>query len=341
MPFFCDERRLIYPAIKRTKNNKKLYSLQARIPHQSKNHRNRKEITGKRAVPFASASMTVEAALVLPLFLFAGVILMVPFRILDVERQMQAIVDSVGEEISQAAYLMTGDVDERSGSAVPAWGGGGSGGVMEVMEGDKSSGTSAEKELRTTGAALAAYVYAEGAVRRKAAELPVERLSLAGSKILDDGETVNLIATYQMKLPFSVFSLSEVKRTNCCFLRAWVGGSGGTGDGTVLGGDTEDDPIVYVGRDSTRYHISASCHYLSNRLTAVAAEQAAHYRNKDGRAYTPCDRCGGQTSGTVYLMPSGRHYHSSPSCSAIQAYVTAVHLSEVEHLGPCSYCSGG
>ena len=270
-------------------------TLQVRIP--------RKLSAGRKRVSFsASASMTVEAALVLPLFLFAGILLMTPFRIMDVERQMQAIVMAVGEEISQTAYL---SVD------------------------------SGEMPAETLSVA-----YAEAAVRSRAAGLPVHGLSLAGSSLLEDGETIDLVAVYRIPMPFSMFGLDASERMNRCYLRAWVGrdtgaDSGGAGDGE------EDDPIVYVGRDSTRYHVSASCHYLSNRLTAVSLEEVGNCRNGSGSRYTPCTRCGGNVSGTVYIMTSGEHYHSSRTCSAILAYVRAVRKSTVEYLGACSYCSGG
>lgn len=268
-------------------------TLQVRIP--------RKFLAGRKRVSFsAPASMTVEAALVLPLFLFAGILLMMPFRILDVERQMQAIVMAVGGEISQMACL------------------------------------SDSEELPTE---LLSIAYAEAAVRARVGDLPIQGLSLAGSSLLEDGETIDLTASYRMKLPFSLFGLDAVERTNRCYLRAWVGRDG-SGDGS--GADEEDeDPIVYVGRGSTRYHISASCHYLSNRLSAVSIEEVENCRNDSGGRYTPCARCGDLASGTVYIMASGEHYHSSRTCSAILAYVRAVRLSEVEYLGACSYCSGG
>lgn len=284
MPFFCN---ITFRFIKKS-------TLQVRIPAAMKKDR-------KRAFFSASASMTAEAALVLPLFLFAGVVLMMPFRILDVERQMQAIVMSVGEDISQMAYLTT-EEDEWTGSA-------------------------------------AALVYAEGAVRAKAGGLPVQGLSLRSSSILEDGESVDLTVHYQMKLPFSVFGLGSVKRSCRCWLRAWVGSDFADDDGK--GEEGEEDPIVYVGKGSTRYHNSSYCHYLYNRLSAVPAERIGEYRNGSGRKYTACDRCGGLSGGTVYIMPYGEHYHGSRNCTAITAYVRAVRRSTVEHLGPCSYCSGG
>ena len=296
MPFFCTgqiQDCSPFPVMQQINLlNKK--PLQVRIPSEMKR-------VGKRVFFSAPASLTVEAALVLPLFLFAGVLLMMPFHILDIERQMQAIVMSVGEDISQTAYLSPED---------GGW----------------------------TGSA-AAFAYAEGAVRTKAGGLSLRGLTLAGSSLLEDGETVDLVVSYQIKLPFSVFGLGDVKRRNRCWLRAWVGSNGALSEGGP--GDGEEDPIVYVGKDSTRYHISSFCHYLYNRLSAVPVSSIEDYRNSGGHRYTACDRCGGTAGGIVYILPYGEHYHGNRSCTAITAYVRAVRRSAVEYLGPCSYCSGG
>ena len=97
--------------------------------------------------------------------------------------------------------------------------------------------------------------------------------------------------------------------------------------------------MVYVGKNSTRYHSSASCHYLSNDLTAVSYASLSGERNSGGKKYHPCSRCAkGVTGGTVYIMPSGTSFHTSESCSAIRSYGRAVPKSDVAHLGPCSYC---
>ena len=64
-------------------SKKIIVTLQVRLP------KNMTARSGKRVSFSASASMTVEAALVLPLFLFAGCILMQPFPILNTQRQVQ------------------------------------------------------------------------------------------------------------------------------------------------------------------------------------------------------------------------------------------------------------
>lgn len=300
----------------RIMNEIKFATLQVRIPLKN-------DHLWKRASFSAPASMSLEAALVLPLFLFAGVVLMMPFRILDVERQMQAIVNSVGEDISRTAYLLLGDAEEKDGAA------GGIPGADNPLADAVRSGFAGT---------AAAYGYAEGMIRTKAGRLPVNDLSLADSTLLEDGETVELVVRYRMELPFAVFGLAAVERSNRCCLRAWIGQEGGAAGEDA---DEDDDPIVYVGKGSTRYHNSSSCHYLSNRLTTAALSEIENYRNTDGRRYTACTRCGGRAAGTVYIMPYGEHYHADRDCSAIRAYVRAVRRSSVEHLGPCSYCSGG
>ena len=232
---------------------------------------------------------------------------MIPFQILNVERQVQAHVEAVGEDISQMAYLALENVQDREA-------------LTEVT----------------------AFGYAEAAVRTKLKKLPVERVSLISSKLLQDGETVDLVVDYEMRLPFSIFGLDSVKRSCRCYRRAWIGRGGSSGlneDGSLK------EEIVYVGRDSTRYHVNRQCHYLSNELQAVKLGKIEDYRSLSGRRYRACSKCGDKkesNSGrTVYIMKYGESYHTSQMCPAIRAYVTAVLKSQVEHLGACSYCSKG
>ena len=305
MPFFCAGDNNFETTIEMIKITirqfrkiiQQVVTLQVRIPVVSVPR-------VRKRVSFSDpASMTVEAAVVLPLFLFAGVLLMMPFRMLDVERQVQAHVEAVGEDISQMAYFS-----------------------LENTQG---------KEVLTTAAA---FGYAEAAVRTKLKDLPVERITLLGSSLLGDGETVDLVVNYEMRLPFSVFGLEQVRRTSRCYRRAWVGREKTAETGENFGGAGD---IVYVGRYSSRYHQDQSCHFLSNILEPVGMSELENYRNPDGSRYKACSRCGDDAGEMVYIMRYGEHYHSSKECSALQAYVSAVPRSQVVHLGPCSYCSGG
>ena len=287
MPFFC--RTIL-------KSKNRSVTLQVRIL------KIKALISRKRVSLSASASLTLEAAIVLPLFLYAGVILMMPFRMMDIQRRVQAAAEYTSEAVGEAAY------------------------------------GSKYKEEQTIWNTAAAYAYAETAVRIRLEDLPVHRLSLLRSSLLEDGETIDLVMDYEIKMPFSVFGLNNVTQTVRSYRRAWVGLEGQTGGKENQEGD---QIIVYIGKNSTRYHVNSTCHYLYNDLSSVPFAEIEYRRNQDGSRYSPCKRCGAEAASTVYIMPSGRHYHTSVSCSAINAYVKAVLKSEVEYLGACSYCSRG
>ena len=166
---------------------------------------------------------------------------------------------------------------------------------------------------------------------------------------------VHIVMRYRMRLPFSVLGVSSIPVEQVCSRRMWNGADGGRfGDGD-RDGNGEEDEIVYIGKNSTRYHRLRTCHYLYNDLKAVDSGAVGELRNESGGRYSPCGTCGagsGSTgnggtgsgsmgsAGTVYVMPYGTSYHLSKSCRSIIAYVQAVPLSQVEYFGECSYCRG-
>ena len=161
--------------------------------------------------------------------------------------------------------------------------------------------------------------------------------SAAKSRILEDGETIDLIVDYAIRLPFPVFFLDEIPQQARCIRRAWTGKDGLGAEGSSRG--DEENEIVYMGKDGSRYHRSRTCHYLYNDLRAVSAAEVKDLRSQSGNRYRPCAVCGGLGGTVAYVMPSGESYHFRKDCSSIAAYVRAVPLKSVEHLGACSYCS--
>ena len=159
------------------------------------------------------------------------------------------------------------------------------------------------------------------------------------SGIRENGDEVDFRAEYRIRLPFRVFTLSAVPFSARSRKHGWTGSDKKAGGGGSSGG--REDKTVYVGRDSTRYHCSASCHYISNEIHRVSARSLPGLRNESGSSYRPCRVCGGADASEYFVLPSGETYHTKANCSSLSYYVRAVPLSEVEHLGPCSYCGGG
>lgn len=261
----------------------------------------------------------------LPLFLFSMSLLILPMKIMDTSRIMQAVAESVCRDASVYAYTFVkkknGDASELKDSGNP--------------EQDESS-SRIMGFLSGNGLAL----YAAEKAKEQTKDLHVKNILPLRSDCMSDGENIRITLDYTYSLPFSVFGLPGIPQQVTAYRRAWIGDQTGQEESSREE-DSDEDPIVYVGKSSTRYHLSRSCHYLSNDLSPVPLSAVSALRNSGGAKYHACPRCsGGVTGGTVYIMESGTAYHADPDCTAIISYVRAVRKSTVEYLGPCSYCGG-
>lgn len=274
---------------------------------------------GKKAFLSVPGSLTLEAAMSLTLFIFASVCLILPMKILNTERKVQAALEAVGEDFSRYAYIE--DAVEQS--------------KLFAVTG---AGDFAKEFSRRLVSGMGEG-YAQAQVMAHADTPAMNHVTMIRSEILEDEEMIDLVLDYEIRLPFPVLSLPALERTARCRRRAWVGMAGKDYGGGGAAGMDDPNRTVYVGKNSTRYHVDRSCHYLANDLKTVSRSQVDSLRNDLGKKYHPCAVCGSSGGNSVFVMPGGESYHTNKNCSAIVAYVRAVKLSEVEHLGPCSYCS--
>lgn len=256
-----------------------------------------------------SGSLTVEAALSVTLFVFAVLSMMVPIRIVHIQRQVQAVLESVGEEFSQYAY-----------------------------------GNSRGEESPSVFLAAAGSLYIQNRIGEIQDAKGIEQISALGTQLLADGEHIDLRVSYKIKIPFSTWNFSSIPMSARCFKRAWVGKSGLESNTDIKENGEESSKqrqVVYVGSTSYRYHWYADCHYLFNDMETISYQELENRKNKFGRRYQPCDICGktADKTGNVYIMPGGEKYHTNDVCSSIRAYAQEVFLDEVEILGECSYCA--
>ncbi len=295
--------------------NKKKVTLQVPIPFKKQGFLVKRVLS---SAPFLrkKGSLTVEASLVLPIFLFCMVILMVPMKAMQEGRRIQTALEVSGEEVSQYVYVLQ---QLKLGERLMV--SGIEGFSEEFMDGLTEKGI---------------LLYVKKRVEGMCGFERLESATFARSSVLKDGETIDLVMDYRFKIPFSVFGLNSIPMTARCCRRAWIGRE-------ERGGNKElpEDELVYIGKASTRYHRQRTCHYLYNDIKQIAYKEVENARNSSGGKYKPCSRCGrlAEENGSVFIMPSGERYHSDRNCSSIISYVEAVPLSHVSHLGACSYCS--
>ena len=267
------------------------------------------------------ASLTIEAAIALPLFIFMMLLLLFPIKVMEDERRIQNTAEHVGRQLASEQYV------KSVGSELLNKDGDGSellGGIISGAEEGISLGVILAKALEM-----------------KSVEAPY--FSEATSVFSEESKDMFKVELkYNIRLPFSAYIIPAPSRTLIVNRRAWTGSAGGRGRskyGDECEEDTdEDDRIVYLGKTSTVYHDDPNCHYLSNVMKTADASHIDALRNESGGKYHACPSCKPGTSGTVYYFESGTAYHSSEHCKAITAYSRSVHLSEVHDMKACSYC---
>lgn len=268
---------------------------------------------------FHRASLTIEAAIVLPLFIFMMFILIFPLKVMEEERRLQNTAEAVGKKLAAAEYV------KAVGEELLKKDGDGNEGLDELINGAEEG--------------LGLGVILAKAIELKSISNPYfgeETSVFAG----DDADMFKAELKYDIKLPFTAYRIANPTASMVVNRRAWTGSDGGRGRSKyTLNGDTdEEDRIVYLGKTATVYHEDPNCHYISNVMQATDASHIGELRNESGGKYHACPSCKPGKSGTVYYFENGTAYHSSEQCKAITSYARAVKLSEVQGMRACSYC---
>ena len=203
----------------------------------------------------ANASMSVEAALVMPLFLFALLNLISVIEIYRLQGNLSAAMHSTAKEMAVYGYE-----------------------YQEIMGGDKAG------KLESLGLT---YLFAakkiEGILQETyLAESPIyngaKGISWLRSSVLEEEDCIDLIATYTVAPLMDLMGFTRFSMCNRMRTRAWTGYDVGTDDL-----EWEFDDFVYVAEHGTVYHLSSYCTHLKLSIEAVDIERIGEYRNQEGK----------------------------------------------------------
>jgi hypothetical protein len=254
------------------------------------------------------ASLTVEAALVLPWFLFVMITVLQYGTVMGTAVKYGSALAETGKSMAAAAYVTRY--------------GGDTSGVPEVA------------------AAVLSEAYAQSKVTAKSGNPKnVKNVNMLLSSFLKNEETIDLVLTYQIRSPLGVISLPGNLFLQRARVRAWTGRCA-----PVQGSDDEDHAdshdYVYVAQTGTVYHEDPDCTYLNPSIRSVDAGILDTIRNNSGGRYYRCEKCGvNSPSGTVYITNEGDRYHNSLDCSGLKRTVKQVDREELAQMRACSKCS--
>lgn len=241
----------------------------------------------------ATGSLTVEAALAMTVFLVAVTTLLNFFFVLRTQIQVQTALEQTGNQLA----------------ALPE-----------------------EASLLTAALLFQSHLQLSG-VDTETILGGAEGISLARSTVMGHKPVIDLIAVYQMKLPFlpeRILTLNFVQRSRK------------NAFGVAMFSDIEETDYVYITPNGEVCHESMYCTYLRSKTQEVTYSSIPWLRNEDGGRYEPCRYCcDGTTVNTVWITQWGDCYHMSSYCRGLWHQVKQVKRSEVAEMRLCSKCGTG
>lgn len=262
------------------------------------------------ALPKRKASMTVEAAFVLPLFLFFMVQVMSAIDMIGQQSRFNAALHQTGNRMAFAGYL--------SHKAI----------ASEVPEEIVSTGLTDLYAINQILDYVGKSYLDRSCVENGAA-------GIRGAVSFDGADRIKISVSYRVKPLFPVIGFQGFEMKQGYYGRLWTGYDVEEGRSDL----TQNDPMVYVTETGTVYHTNRECTYLNPSITRMDKELVGESRNQSGGKYHPCEICGMGGSGeTVYITDQGSSYHTVITCSGLKRTIYTIPLSQAEGRRRCSKC---
>ncbi len=246
-------------------------------------------------------SITVEAALIIPIFACFFAFVLFYFQIMQIYIGVQGSLEQAGGRAAVLAELET--KEEAKGN-------------LEYLALIKGQMYLSLKEN------LAVANYVEGGVMG---------ISLLTSEF--KGDYVLLKANYRIRFPIKLFGRIDFSVTQKTRFRKWTGWHSLE--------ETDDEIFVYLTQYGEVYHLRKSCPYLDLSIHPVSLEQLSKLRNANGEKYDNCLFCikNEVEKREVYITNYGNKYHSSINCIGLKRVIYQKKLSELGGISGCRKCS--
>lgn len=277
------------------------------------------------------ASLTVEASLVLPIFLYAAMAFLYFFQIFMVQEEIQCGISEMGLDIAKGAYIIQDFSDDSH------------------MKNHTITGQSINEFNDLSDLMNIIYhsfllkqfsknYLNEGMINNSCIYGGFEGLDFGYSKVLEEDEHIDIIVQYKVNIPIRIFALSEIPMLQRVKVRGWTGHH--VKARYTTDEQKEEEDIVFITETGTVYHLKRDCTYLKLKISNTVGIPDSQ-RNSNGAKYYSCERCitgEEDISGIFYITTEGTRYHSSVNCSSLKRTIIEVHLSEVNGRNLCKRC---
>lgn len=254
---------------------------------------------------FTGGSMTVEAAVVLPLFLLFFLALGSAMEMMRLHANLEFALCNIGNRMSVYGYSL--DAQEKNGLLSE---------VADIALTYTYVKNEMEEYLGTE------YLDASPLVRG------VDGLCFAESEIWENGEQFEVLVTYQVAPFGQIAGIKGFRMANRYYGHFW--------NGYEIPTD-----VVYVAETGEVYHMDAMCTHLFLSVRQVSLQEAYRSRNSKGEKYSLCEYCEKmEEKNTVYITDTGNRFHYKRKCTGLKRTVFEVPVNKTGRYRACSRCAG-
>ncbi len=265
-----------------------------------------------------SASMTLEASIALPLFIFFFLNLMSSISIMRIQSELEASLHRTGSSLMQSAF------DIRTGEDL-------------VIEDDSD-------EMNILSSVSMKFV-AAGEIKNSLKD------KLDGSSVIDGAESLNFMSSHildgddiiDIVVDYNVHPAVSIPGFKSFLVESRFYGHAFTGYEISQKTENElaEEELVYITEHGAVYHKDIGCKHLAPSIKSVVFSEIEALRNNDGGKYYPCEYCGEKVAGgNVFVTEYGRRYHTRVNCPGLKRTIQTIPISEVGGRRPCSNCGG-
>lgn len=260
-------------------------------------------ISGPKAKRFCSrGSMTVEAAVVIPLILLFFLHLGSVMEMIRLHGKLEYALWQVGREV--AVYGASGNEEEIPDFA-----------ISYLYVSSRIGQILGEEYLDTSPLTYGS-----------------KGLNYLTSEYLEEEESIDIVITYQVSPQITCFPFPYFRMASRYYGRAWTG--------YAVGEEMQQTTYVYVAQEGEVWHSRADCSYLKLHIYEANPNALWMLRNENGEKYRACSRCADYPLGEqVYLTEDGNRYHTVRSCPSLQRRVHAIVWQTDLPYRPCSRCA--
>ena len=263
----------------------------------------------------AAGSLTVETALVLPMFMFAMISVIFLAEAIRFSANMTAALSETATEYAKFAYAY-----EKCAGGMPQ--------LAEKLGGKVFAATAAKAQVM--------HMLGSDYIASSPVESGESGISFIHSSVMGEDEMIDLVAVYRIDTPYDLLNISNPVTADRARVRAFTGYDNSKNSKK----DKKAEETVFITRTGSVYHRSIGCKHLNFTIRTADMETLNKERNNGGAKYYPCEHCARKAAhGLVYITDDGTRYHTSLDCSDLTRDIKEVPISQAGGRGPCKDCS--